>query len=226
MRKLLYGVVIAIGLAACGGQEQQAPAMSELSTSEPPKLSEQELLKQRQQEEDRKIMARLETEEYFFGENNLDKIQLHEQLKDKAVFLMETLARGEKDNIFKTADHNPAQVDFNRAALELARNSEKLFGASIYEDKAGLFWCSSAAHAALSYYQSMQNDDDWTGNVRATYRNAVKECRYQIAHPPEPQITVYSRKVFDLPLKDCLSVLLTDSTPYNQYTCKMTLRSR
>ena len=70
MRKLLCGVVIAIGLAACGEQEQQAPAVSELSTSEPPKLSEQELRKQRQQEEDRRIMARLETEEYFFGENN------------------------------------------------------------------------------------------------------------------------------------------------------------
>ncbi|OAM38309.1 hypothetical protein [Eikenella sp. NML120348] len=29
MRKLLYGVFIALGLAACGGQEQQAPAVSE-----------------------------------------------------------------------------------------------------------------------------------------------------------------------------------------------------
>ena len=224
MRKLLYGVIIAIGLTACGGQEQQAPAVSEPSVSETPTLSEQEIIKQRQQEEDRRIMARLETEEYFLGENNLDKIRLHEQLKDKAVFLLETLARGEKDNIFKTADHNPAQVDFNRAAHELAQNTEKLFGANIYEDKAGLFWCSSAANAALSYYQSMQNDDDWTGNVQMTYRNAVKECRYQIAHPPEPKVVVYSRKGFDLPLKDCLSVLLPDSTPYNEYTCKVVSR--
>ncbi|MCH4597345.1 hypothetical protein L7A47_34160, partial [Achromobacter xylosoxidans] len=69
--KTFYFVLLALGLAACGqvSEEVKQTAPAQQETQPNPKV---------------KIVERLKNEEYFIGENNLDKIRRHGELKSHA----------------------------------------------------------------------------------------------------------------------------------------------
>ncbi|MCL6059634.1 hypothetical protein M5040_07055 [Neisseria meningitidis] len=210
--KTFYFVLLAMGLAACGqGSEEVKPtAPAQQETQPDPKV---------------KIVERLKNEEYFIGENNLDKIRRHGELKSHAEKLVALLAQAEKESRGMVLNgSNLAEVKtFNEAFIAVAKSADETFGGPFLEDKAGLYQCTNAANAAYDYFTARQNQNAMVANYKQNYDNAMAACKEQIKHPPEAEATVYARKGINLPINDCLAVFTGDE-PFDTFTCPMKIK--
>lgn len=210
--KAFYFVLLALGLAACGqvSEEVKQTAPAQQETQPDPKV---------------KIVERLKNEEYFIGENNLDKIRRHGELKNHAEKLVALLAQAEKESRGMVLNGaNLAEVKtFNEAFIAVAKSADETFGGPFLEDKAGLYQCTNAANAAYDYFTARQNQNAMVANYKQNYDNAIAACKEQIKHPPEAEATVYARKGINLPINDCLAVLTGDE-PFDTFTCPMKIK--
>ena len=200
------------GLAACGqvSEEVKPTAPAQQETQPDPKV---------------KIVERLKNEEYFIGENNLDKIRRHGELKSHAEKLVALLAQAEKESRGMVLNgSNLAEIKkFNEAFIAVAKSADETFGGPFLEDKAGLYQCTNAANAAYDYFTARQNQNAMVANYKQNYDNAMAACKEQIKHPPEAEATVYARKGINLPINDCLAVLTGDE-PFDTFTCPMKIK--
>ncbi len=240
--KLFYATAAVLLLAACSGGQMQdtpaapapavpvsAPAWQTESASAPATAGtdDAERRKQAYREKEQEIIRRLRQEEYFIGENNLEKIQNHAALKTHAEQLLAALKQGEQASRNLNFDSTlEDKLQLNRAMNELVDSAYQAFG-NIADDKAGLYQCANAAEMARLYFSERQQKRPATLDTAKTlYENAVKECREQIKHPPKPESTVYARKGYKIPIKNCLAVLGSADDEYEHYTCPMSVHTR
>jgi len=192
--KTFYVLMLAAMLAACGGQENK-PAAGESQTDN---------RAQQYQNQQKQIAARLADEEYFIGENNLEQIRLHANLKERAQKLLSLLAQADKESRVWVLPGDAAKIkEFNAAFAAVAKSAEESFGGPFLADKAGLYQCTAAANAAYDYFFARQRKDALTENYRKQYTDNIAACQGQIRIPPTAQATVYARKGIKLPLNNC-----------------------
>lgn len=212
--KTFYVLVLATLLAACGGKENK-PAAPEKQVDN---------RAQQYQEQQKQISARLANEEYFIGENNLEQIRQHANLKEHAQKLLALLAQAEKESRVWVLPGDLAEIkEFNTAVAAVAKSAEESFGGPFLADKAGLYQCTAAANAAYDYFVARQKKDVLSENYRKQYTESVAACQEQIRTPPAAKATVYARKGIKLPLNNCLSVLAGDEE-FDTYTCPMEVK--
>lgn len=212
--KTFYVLMLAAMLAACGGQENK-PATGESQTDN---------RAQQYQNQQKQIAARLADEEYFIGENNLEQIRLHANLKEHAQKLLSLLAQADKESRVWVLPGDAAKIkEFNAAFSAVAKSAEESFGGPFLADKAGLYQCAAAANAAYDYFFARQRKDALTENYRQQYTDNIAACQGQIRTPPTAQATVYARKGIKLPLNNCLPVLAGDEE-FDIYTCPIEVK--
>ncbi|WP_239652036.1 DDE-type integrase/transposase/recombinase, partial [Neisseria subflava] len=124
---------------------------------------------------------RLKNEEYFIGENNLDKIRRHGELKSHAEKLVALLAQAEKESrgIVLNGSNLAEVKTFNEAFIAVAKSADETFGGPFLEDKAGLYQCTNAANAAYDYFTARQNQNAMVANYKQNYDNAMAACKHE-----------------------------------------------
>lgn len=212
MLNKFYVLLLAAGLAACGQAAEEAKPAAPVQQEAQPDPTVQ-------------IMERLKNEEYFIGENNLEKIRLHGERKDHAEKLLALLAQADKESSGMVLNgSNLAEVKtFNEAFAAVAKSADETFGGPFINDKAGLYQCANAANAAYHYFTARQTQDAMVANYKQTYESAVSACKAQIKNPPEAEATVYARRDIKLPMDNCLIVLAGDK-PFDTFTCPMQVK--
>ena len=220
--KVLYSLGVGLLLAGCGGQDTQLPTSQVASAAaESNHADAKKLAYQAKQKE---IAARLAKEEYFIGENNLEKIQNHEALKGHAEQLLALLAQADKESRALVLPADMAAVkEFNTALVAVTKSTEELFGGPFLADKAGLYQCTAAANTAYDYFFARQKKDALTENYRQQYTDAAAACKAQINTPPAAKATVYARKGVKPPLNNCLSVS-AGNDDFDTYSCPMEIK--
>lgn len=212
--RTFYILVLPMVLASCGGQEIKPAAVERQADNRA----------QQYQNRQKQIAERLADEEYFIGENNLEKIRQHANLKEHAQKLLSLLAQADKESRVWVLPGDAVKIkEFNTAFAAVAKSAEESFGGPFLADKAGLYQCTAAANAAYDYFFARQRKDALIENYRKQYTDNIAACQEQIRTPPAAQATVYARKGIRLPLNNCLSVLAGDEE-FDTYTCPMDVK--